>query len=73
MMQTVTIKINNNLALKLLEDLEALNLIQVIKQTVAKDKGKKFSERLAGSISSEQANSMRNELKEMRNEWERDI
>ena len=67
-MQTVTVKINNSHALKLLEELEALNLIQVIKQSVKKEKGKKLSERMAGSISSEQATKLRDELKEMRNE-----
>jgi hypothetical protein len=40
----------------------------VIKQSVKKEKGKKLSERMAGSISSEQATKLRDELKEMRNE-----
>ena len=72
-MQTVTIKINNAHALKLLEELEALNLIKVIKKSVVKENRKKLSERLAGSISSKQANLMRKELTEMHNEWERTI
>jgi hypothetical protein len=71
-MQTVTIKINNAHALKLIEDLEAMNLIEVIKNTIIPDK-KKLSERLAGSITSEQAAQMHDELKNMRNEWNRDI
>ena len=45
---------------------------KVIKPDVKK-KGKKLSERLAGSISSKQANLMRKELTKMRNEWKRDI
>ena len=72
-MQTITIKINNTHALKLLEELEALNLIEVIKRTVTKDSSAKLSDRLWGSISSEEADKMRNELIEMRNEWDRDI
>ena len=72
-MQTLTIKINNVKALKLLEDLEALNLIQVIKKPAVKEKKGKLSERLAGSISAKQAKLMRNELTEMRNEWQRSI
>ena len=72
-MQTVTIKINNAHALKLLEELEALNLIEVIKRTVTKEKRAKLSDRLWGSISPEEADKMRKELIEMRNEWERDI
>ena len=72
-MQTVTIKVNSAQALKLLEDLEALDLIKVIKRSVAKEKTKKLSERLAGSISAKDAKQMRKELTEMRNEWERTI
>ena len=72
-MQTLTIKVNNSKALKLLEDLEALNLIKVIKRPVVNVKKGKLSERLAGSISAKQAKLMRNELTEMRNEWERSI
>lgn len=72
-MQTLTIQINNAHALKLLEELEALNLIQVLKKTVSKENSKKLSERLAGSINPEQAAIMRNELNQMRSEWDRDI
>ncbi len=72
-MQTLTIKINNVKALKLLEDLEELNLIQVINKIAVKEKKGKLSERLAGSTSSKQAKVMRKELSEMRDEWERNI
>jgi len=71
-MDTITIKINNVLALKLPDDPKALNLIKPIKKSVIKEKGKKLSERMAGSFSSGQAGLMRKELTEMRNEWERD-
>lgn len=47
-MKTITIKINNDKALKLLEDLEALNLIQIIKKSVSNNK--KLSEKFAGSL-----------------------
>jgi hypothetical protein len=70
-MQTLTIKINNSKAIKLIEDLESLKLIEVLKKSVVKEKGKKLSERLAGSITSKQADVMRSELQQMRNEWER--
>lgn len=72
-MQTVTVKITNAHALKLLEELEALNLIKVIKSPIAKGGKKKLSERLAGSISTKKADQMRNELNEMRSEWSRGI
>ena len=70
-MQTITIKVNNVAALKLLEDLEQMKLIEFIKKTTVKTKGKKLSERLAGSISPEESALLHKELIEMRNGWER--
>jgi hypothetical protein len=68
-MDTLTIKIRDSKALKLIQDLESLNLIQVISSD-AKAPSKKLSSTMAGSISKEQANSMQEELKKMRDEWE---
>ncbi len=72
-MQTVTIKINNSHAARLLDELEAMNLIKVIKTLPVKEKKRKLSEKLAGSITPAQARRMHKELNEMRSEWERDI
>ena len=69
-MQTITIKIKKPGALKLLEDLEAMNLIPLIKEKATTGHKLKLSERLAGCITSEQAEVMRKELTEMRNEWD---
>ena len=71
-MDTLTIKIRDNKTLKLIRDLESLNLIQVI-NTNPQKKLKKLSTEMTGSISEEQANSMQKELQKIRNEWERDI
>lgn len=71
-MQTLTITVIDAKALKLLEDLESLNLIRVLKTQEDKPK-QKLSERLRGSISEEQANAMHKELLQMRSEWDRDI
>ena len=71
-MQILTIELKNNKALKLIEQLEALQLIRIVRKD-ASSKGRKLSERLAGSLSHEQAEQMRRELHEMRTEWERDI
>jgi hypothetical protein len=71
-MDTLTIKIRDSKALKLIHDLEDLNLIQVIGIT-NNNPVKKLSEEMTGSISEEQADSMQRELKQMRNEWQRDI
>ena len=71
-MQTLTITIIDSKALKLLEDLESLNLIRVLRAKEGKSQ-QKLSERLRGSISEEQANAMHKELLQMRNEWGRGI
>jgi len=42
-MGTITIKINNSKALNLLKNLEELNIIEVIKKSSIKSKGKKVS------------------------------
>lgn len=72
-MKTVTIQIKDAKALKLLEDLEGLNLIQIVNHT--SDSSQKLSERFAGSLrlSDEQHQSFQRHLDEIRNEWERDI
>ncbi|MHB1177045.1 MAG: hypothetical protein ACYCZO_01800 [Daejeonella sp.] len=70
-MDTLTIKIRNNKAIKLIEDLEALDLIRVISSTVQKPAGK-LSALLAGSITEAEADNMQSQLKQMRDEWQRD-
>jgi hypothetical protein len=70
--QTLTIELKNNLALKLLEDLENLNVIRILKKPkVAKSSD--LASRMAVSLSGEQADEMQRELERMRSEWERDI
>ena len=72
-MQTLTIQTNNSHAIGLLEELAALNLIEVINKSVISTNKTKLSDRLWGSISDETAKKMHEELNQMRNEWERDI
>ena len=72
-MQTLTIQTNNSHAIGLLEELAALNLIEVINKSNNFPKKQKLSDRLWGSISSETAKKMNEELEQTRNEWERDI
>lgn len=72
LMQTITIRVNNPHAFRLIEELEALQLIEVVRKSVPPYK-RKLSERLAGSITSEQADRMRKELQQSRDEWERNI
>ncbi len=71
-MTQLTIEINDNKTLRLIEDLESLKLIRVLRGK-AKTSKKKISERLAGSLSSLEAKEWNKELEKMRGEWERDI
>jgi len=71
-MTQLTIEVSNKKTLKLIEDLESLKLIRVLRGK-SKVKEKKLSERLAGSSTSAQAKEWNKELKKMRGEWQRDI
>lgn len=70
-MQIVTIELINDKALKLLQQLEQLNILRLVdakKQTAVPPKRK-----WAGSIAKETANKMLQETEQSRNEWERNI
>lgn len=69
-MDRLTIKIKDQKALKLIHDLEDLNLIQVVSSVISKPAAK-LSDVLNGSISIGQANKMQKEIEQMRDEWER--
>jgi hypothetical protein len=72
-METVLLQINNNKAYKLIEDLEALDIVKVLKKNdVPKTK---LSSRFAGALnlSDKEYNDIQNSLVQSRNEWERDI
>jgi hypothetical protein len=73
-MQTLTIRTDNPHAVRLIEELAAMHLIEIEpvgKRTVSA--GQKLSERLAGSITPEQAEQMRRELQQSLDEWERNF
>ena len=66
-MDTVTIQLTNQKAYKLLEDMEELNLIQILKDAP------KISS-LRGKIKSRMSNEeIDSQLNEIRKEWQRDI
>jgi hypothetical protein len=70
-MRTITVDIINNKALKLLEDLELLDLIKLHKQkfnpiTTSDDWSLKYK----GAMSKQPISEIENQLKEFRNEWE---
>jgi hypothetical protein len=65
-METVLVQINNQKAYKLLEDLENLQLIKVLKKERS---GEKLSEKYAGKIPSEVAEAMQEYIVHSRKEW----
>jgi len=68
MIQTVTIDIINDKALKLLQDLELLQLIRL-----RKDKAQdavNWTQRYKGAMSKQSIPKIDNQLNELRNEWE---
>ena len=72
-METVLLQINNNKAYKLIEDLEALHIVKVLKKSV--EPKEKLSKKFGGSLnlSDEEYNNFQKSITESRNEWERDI
>lgn len=71
-METVLIQINNSKAYRLLEDLEALNIIRVINKSNTSEE--KRSLKYAGKLPSDVVESLQNQVAESRTEWnKRDI
>ncbi len=67
-METLHIQITNQKALKLLQDLEDLDLIKVLKDKVAPKK--KLSEKYAGKLPGNIADDMQKYITESRKEWQ---
>jgi len=73
-MNTAIIEIKNDIAFNFLYNLERMNLLRIVSRKNELEKiGLKLSERFAGSLSSERVDELQKELKNMRNEWERNI
>ncbi len=72
-METVLLQINDDKAYKLIEDLEALNVVKILNKD--SQPKKKLSERFAGALklSKEESEAFQNAIIQGRNEWERDI
>jgi hypothetical protein len=66
-METVLIQINNNKAYKLLEDLEDLHIIKVLKKSI--EPQQKLSEKYAGKLPVDIADELQNYVTQSRNEW----
>ena len=66
-METVLIQINNSKAYKLLEDLEDLQIIKVLKKSILPQQ--KLSEKYAGKLPSEVADELQEYVTKSRDEW----
>jgi hypothetical protein len=66
-METVLVQINNNKAYRLLEDLEDLHIIKVLRKSV--QSGQKLSEKYAGKLPSDVADELQNYVNQSRTEW----
>lgn len=68
MSDTLLIQVTNQKAIGLLHELEALNLIKVLKSDPITTEPKRSS-KYRGSISKEQGKDLRDHINQMRNEW----
>ena len=73
-MGTAVIEIKNDIAYSFLYNLERMDLLRIVSRNNGMENNRqKLSERFAGSLSAERVEELQDELKNMRNEWERDI
>lgn len=68
-MQTLTISVVDAKVVKLLEDLESLNLIRVVKKEANQPK-QKLSEKYLGKLPSKVADDLQNYITQSRKEWD---
>lgn len=64
----MVIQLTNKKAIKLLHELEELNLIKVLKENIVPAKIK-FSDKYKGFITKEEGRQLNNHIEQMRNEW----
>ena len=69
-METLTIELNNRKTFSIIKELEELALLRIVKK---EPQTHNMADLLSNCISSEQAALMNIELKQMREEWERDF
>jgi hypothetical protein len=66
-METVLLQITNHKAYKLLDDLEDLQIIKVLKKSIKSEQ--KLSEKYAGKLPSKVADELNNYVNESREQW----
>ena len=70
-METFTIKVKDDKTERLIRDLAAMELIEIINPP-KKESEVKLSDLLWGSVAPEDAENMHKQVQQMRDEWERD-
>jgi hypothetical protein len=68
MENTMVIQLTNQKAIRLLHELEELNLIKVLKENIEPVKTK-LSDKYKGFISKEEGQQLNDHIKQMRSEW----
>jgi len=68
MENTMVIQLTNQKAIRLLHELEELNLIKVLKENIEPGKTK-LSDKYKGFISKEEGQQLNDHIKQMRSEW----
>lgn len=66
-METVLVQINNNKAYRILESLEDLHIIKVLKKSIQPQQ--KLSEKYAGKLPADVADELQNYVAQSRKEW----
>lgn len=66
-METVLVQINNYKAYRILEDLEDLHILKVLKKSIRPQQ--KLSEKYAGKLPSDIADNLQNYVTQSRSEW----
>ena len=66
-METVLVQIHNTKAYKLLEDLEDLHILKVLKKSIQPQQ--KLSEKYAGKLPADVADELQNYVTQSRKEW----
>jgi hypothetical protein len=68
-MQTVLVEINDKKVFHLLQELEGLNVLRIIKENITENKTK-LSDKYRGAFTKEDAESFNLHTKTMRKEWD---
>jgi hypothetical protein len=69
-MQTITIDILNSKAIKLLQDLELLQLIHMRREKTPPTTGTNWAAKYKGAMTKQPLSDIDKQLNELRNEWE---